>query len=80
VSGTAATDLKQVHRALQHPGALGAHTIYECPECGDRLLGQQRCQDCGRFGRAVGLGGTCPDCDAVILVLDILSQEVPPTD
>jgi len=37
------------------------HTIYECPDCGTRLLGQQRCE-CGTFMRRVGPGGTCPCC------------------
>jgi transcription initiation factor IIE alpha subunit len=76
VSGAAATDLAHVLGALQRAGALPAHTVYECPECGERLVGQQRCPDCGRFGRAVGLGGTCPDCDAVILLSDVLAEEV----
>jgi hypothetical protein len=25
------------------------HTIYECPECGQRLAGEQRCPDCGDY-------------------------------
>lgn len=47
-------------------------TIYECPDCGQRLLGEQRCSDCGSFARRVGLGGACPDCDAPVAVEDLL--------
>ena len=43
-------------------GTRREHTVYECPDCGDRQLGMQRCAGCGRFGRAVGLGGACPGC------------------
>lgn len=41
-------------------GTRREHTVYECGDCGDRQLGVQRCDGCGRFGRAVGLGGACP--------------------
>jgi hypothetical protein len=75
----AARDLAHLRRALQRPGALVAHAVYECPSCGERLVGQQRCGECGVFGRALGLGGACPDCDTVILLADVLAQEVPPS-
>jgi ribosomal protein L32 len=39
-----------------------AHTVYECPDCGERLLGDQRCPDCGVFARRIGIGGPCPHC------------------
>ena len=38
------------------------HAVYECPSCGQRQAGQQRCEDCGTFGRRIGTGGTCPHC------------------
>jgi DNA-directed RNA polymerase subunit RPC12/RpoP len=47
------------------------HTVYECPDCGDRQLGVQRCGDCGRFGRTVGLGGACPGCGEPVTVGDL---------
>jgi hypothetical protein len=50
-------------------------TIYECPDCGQRLLGEQRCGDCGTFARRVGLGGACPDCDAPVAVADLLDDQ-----
>lgn len=52
------------------------HTIYECPDCGQQLLGEQRCEDCGRFARSVGVGGPCPHCDELVAVRDLLDQEV----
>lgn len=50
-------------------------TVYECPDCGGRLLGEQRCPDCATFTRRVGLGGTCPDCQAPVAVDDLLDGE-----
>ena len=50
-------------------------TIYECPDCGQRLLGEQRCGDCATFARRVGLGGACPDCDAPVAVEDLLDGQ-----
>ncbi len=52
-------------------GTRRGHTIYECPDCGARQLGVQRCADCGRFGRAVGLGGACPGCGEPVTVTDL---------
>lgn len=63
-------------RDLQHRQRLVAQTIYECPACSERYLGERRCPDCNRFCRALGLGGRCPDCDAPILLSDLLDWEV----
>ncbi len=52
-------------------GARREHTVYECPDCGDRQLGTQRCTGCGLFGRAAGLGGACPSCDQPVTVTDL---------
>src|SRR5439155_18422921 len=38
-------------------------TVYECPECSTRYLGDQRCPDCGVFCRRIGPGAECPHCD-----------------
>lgn len=51
-------------------------TVYECPHCGQRLLGQQRCDDCATFARRVGPGGACPDCDAPVAVEDLLDGHI----
>jgi hypothetical protein len=64
--------------ALRRQRALVAHTVYECPRCNERRLGERRCPDCNVFCRTVGLGGTCPDCDAVILLVDLVGEEVLP--
>jgi hypothetical protein len=51
-------------------------TVYECPDCGQRLLGEQRCQPCGGFTRRVGIGGPCPHCDEPVSLTDLLDQEI----
>ena len=48
-------------------------TIYECPTCGTRYLGEQRCPDCGIFCRRVGPGGPCPHCDEPVALTDLVS-------
>ena len=50
------------------------HTIYECGDCGQRYLGQQRCQDCGTFCRRIGSGGPCPHCDEPVAVNDLITN------
>jgi hypothetical protein len=32
--------------------------------------------DCHLFTRSLGLGGSCPDCDAIILLGDLLELEI----
>ncbi len=51
-------------------------TVYECPDCGERLLGEQRCPDCHTFARRIGEGGACPHCDGPVAVTDLLDQAV----
>ena len=75
----ATDDLAKLQRAVQRPGGLTAHTVYACPACDERFVGQRRCDDCGVFCRALGLGGICPDCDAVIVLGDLIAEEVPPS-
>lgn len=50
-------------------------TIYECPSCGTRYHGDQRCPDCGVFCRRVGPGGACPYCGEPVTLADLLSIE-----
>jgi ABC-2 type transport system ATP-binding protein len=47
-----------------------AQTVYECPLCATRLLGERRCADCNRFCRALGIGGPCPHCDDLVVIAD----------
>ena len=50
-------------------------TIYECPECQARLLGEQRCPDCRRFCRRIGPGGPCPHCDESVALADLIATD-----
>jgi hypothetical protein len=53
-------------------------TIYECPTCGARFLGEQRCPDCHVFCRRIGPGGACPHCDEPVALADLIpSRPVP---
>jgi hypothetical protein len=47
-------------------------TVYLCPTCDTRYLGEQRCPDCNTFARRVGPGGLCPHCDEPVAVTDLL--------
>jgi len=51
-----------------------ADTVYECPECEARYL-EQRCPDCNRWCRRLGAGGSCPHCDDLVVVGDLLSPD-----
>ena len=48
-------------------------TVYECPECEARLVGEQRCE-CGAFMRRLGRGGYSPCCGEVITVEELLAN------
>ena len=52
------------------------YTVYECPDCGERQLGEQRCETCRTFTRRVGVGGPCPNCDEPVAVTDLLAHAV----
>ncbi len=49
-------------------------TVYACPDCQERYLGQQRCDDCNTFAARLGPGGQCPDCDSLITVEELLAS------
>lgn len=74
----APTDLTTLTAELRRRRTLRAAQIYECGDCGERRLGEPRCPDCHRFGRAIGLGGLCPHCDEPLLLADLLPPEVLP--
>lgn len=71
-------DLDVLTADLRRRQALVGHTVDECPTCESRYLGERRCPDCHVFCRRLGLGGTCPDCDAPILLTELLGREVLP--
>ena len=47
-------------------------TVYACPSCDTRFLGDQRCPDCNTFARRLGPGGPCPHCDEPVALSDLL--------
>jgi len=49
-------------------------TVYECPVCGARFLGAQRCPDCQQFCRRIGPGGACPHCDEPVALAELLGS------
>ena len=51
-------------------------TVYECDGCGARAVGGQRCGECARFMRRVGIGGACPHCDEAVTVAELTGLEV----
>jgi hypothetical protein len=74
----ASVDEWQLRTELRRRGALVAHTVYECGVCGERSVGERRCQDCHVFSRAMGLGGQCTECDQPILLAELLELEITP--
>lgn len=50
-------------------------TVYQCPECESRYLGEQWCPDCARPCRRLGAGGTCPCCEEVITIAELTDQD-----
>ena len=49
-------------------------TIYECPACQTRYLGEQRCADCNSWCRRIGPGGPCPHCGKTVAVQDLVDD------
>src|SRR5438270_12957707 len=66
------TDINELAADLKRRGSLVAHTIYECPSCEARFLGERRCGECNRFCRVLGLGGACAHCGELVLVTELL--------
>jgi hypothetical protein len=66
------------HTAADVPLAVPPHrsrreaTVYECPSCETRYLGNQRCFECGVFCRKLGAGGLCPECGEPVTIADLL--------
>lgn len=61
-----------VHRQLESQRQRVAHTIYECPKCQERYVGERRCPECQLYCKALGLGGHCEDCDHIMLLSELL--------
>lgn len=68
-------DLDTLTDDLRSRRVLVAQTVYECPSCETRFLGEQRCPDCRVFCRRLGLGGPCPHCDDPVTLAELLGLE-----
>ena len=66
-------------RALPSPPKRrpSAETVYACPGCDVRYLGERRCPDCNLFTRSLGPGALCPHCDEPIAISDIIIDYQP---
>ena len=50
-------------------------TLYLCPQCDTRYLAEQWCPDCSRPCRRLGAGGTCPSCEEMITVQELITDD-----
>lgn len=53
-------------------------TVYQCPDCETRYLGEQYCPECHTFCRRLGPGGLCPHCDDAVAISDLTTETAPP--
>jgi hypothetical protein len=67
-----AADVSELAADLKRRRSLAAHTIYECPSCEARFLGERRCDECNCFCRALGPGGACVHCGELLLLAELL--------
>jgi hypothetical protein len=61
--------------APAEPVVVRADTVYVCPSCEARYLGDQRCPECNTWCRRAGPGGLCPCCDEPVAVTELLAPE-----
>jgi len=66
-------DLDRVSHDLRRRGQLTGASVYECPRCQARMLGERRCAECNLMGRRVGLGAECPHCSEVVVIEELLA-------
>jgi len=64
--------LSDLAAKLRREQRLIAQTVYECPSCQERFLGERRCDECNQWCRNVGLGSNCSGCDDVLTVSDLI--------
>ncbi len=48
--------------------------MYFCADCEVRQLGVQRCEECGLFGVALGVGAACPCCQEPVAVAELVDR------
>jgi hypothetical protein len=61
-------------RPLPAAAQRRTRTVYECPDCSTRALGDQRCDDCNTFMTRLGYGGLCPGCDEPVTLDELLNN------
>ena len=65
----------RVRRAAPRPTQPAKiDTVYECPQCLTRYLGEQRCADCNTWCRRLGPGAPCPHCQDLVAVQDLVAD------
>ena len=64
--------------AVPEPRPSKPTTVYACPTCDTRQLGDQYCRDCNTFMHNIGTGGHCPCCDEPITTNELLEPPAPP--
>lgn len=80
--GCRKTAWRRRHQLLPTPVVVPAGvprrplSVYECPTCDTRAVGEQRCGDCGGFMTRVGWGGLCPHCGEAVAVEDVLDASL----
>ncbi|MHB8449294.1 MAG: hypothetical protein ACYDAQ_02330 [Mycobacteriales bacterium] len=74
-TGCRQTAWRRARRAPVEPVVARADTVYTCPDCDARYLGQQRCDDCNIWCRRLGPGGLCPCCDEPIAISDLFDAD-----
>jgi hypothetical protein len=67
------TDLAAKLRRHHH---LVTQTVYECPSCQERFLGERRCSDCNLMCRNLGIGGECPGCADKVTISELLDLDL----
>ena len=57
------------------PVVARSGTVYQCPRCEARYVGEQRCDDCNTWCRRLGPGAPCPACDEPVAMSDLFSDD-----
>jgi hypothetical protein len=68
--------LDTLTQRLRREQLLIAQTVYECPSCSERFVGDRRCGECNRMCRKVGLGSECGGCGEIITITDLLGTQL----
>jgi hypothetical protein len=74
-TGCRQTAWRRRQSAPVQPVVAHSDTVYACPSCEARYLGQQRCDDCNTWCRRVGPGGLCPCCDEPVAISDLFDAD-----